>query len=747
VNKGALTQTYTRRRLQTGLLPVYTITLFVSAFLVFLVQPMLGKMILPLYGGTPAVWNTCLCFFQGTLLLGYLYAHYSIRWLGGRRQALLHIPLMIMVFLVLPFFFSPDVPPAPEMNPVLVLLVDLAVVVGLPFFVVASSSPLLQRWFSQTSHPDGADPYFLYAASNAGSILALLAYPFLAEPLWTLWQQAYLWTGGYAVLVLLTALCALLLWRYPINAGPQNLAALSPPAETDGPTPAARERLIWWFTAFVPSSLMLGVTAHITTNVAAVPLLWVLPLVLYLLTFVLVFARRRLFPAELIGRVVPLAALVIGVFIFMRIRGTDWLMIPLHLLLFFILALLCHAELARRRPAARYLTDFYLWMSLGGVSGGIFNAVIAPLLFPRLLEYPLAIVLACLLLPNLSAANRPRARRLDWLAPLGLAALTAALFAVIHLLDWRGESSGFALLFAPLALLGWLARRRPLRFGLSLAVVLAAVGYFVEISEGQVLYASRNFFGLKRIVQDEAAGIRRLAHGTTLHGAEYMDPAARRIPLAYYHPSGPVGDVFRSLTAENFHPPVGAVGLGVGSVAAYMAPDQAVVFYEIDPEVIRIARDTRYFHFLADCRGQVAVIQGDGRLALAGAPDHHYGLLVMDAFSSDAIPVHLLTREALRQYRRKMRPDGLLAFHVSNRYVDLARLLANLAAEEGLLCLSRIDTDSTPAGKEESHWVVLGRASAVTRRLRQEMFWRELPPQPRVPVWTDHYSNILSIIK
>ncbi|MBN2430806.1 MAG: fused MFS/spermidine synthase [Acidobacteria bacterium] len=733
--------------LPNPILPVYTVTLFSSAFLVFLVQPMIGKMILPLYGGTSSVWNTCLFFFQGTLLLGYMYAHYSSRWLGSRRQALLHIPLMSVVFLVLPFFVSPDQPPAPEMNPVLVLLVDLAVVVGLPFFVVASSSPLLQRWFSQTTHPAAADPYFLYAASNAGSILALLAYPFLAEPLWTLWQQASLWRWGYGGLVLLTALCALLLWRHPVGTVPGTRAAPPPPAGNGARKPTTKERLIWLFAAFVPSSLMLGVTAHITTNIAAVPLLWVLPLVLYLLTFVLVFARRRLIPAGFIGRVVPLAALVTGVFIFMRIRGTDWLIIPLHLLLFFILALLCHAELARRRPDARYLTDFYLWMSLGGVSGGIFNAVIAPLLFPRLMEYPLAIVLACLLLPDLSTVNRPANRRLDWLMPLGLAALAVAMFTVIHTLDWQGESNGFALLFAPLALLGWLARRRPLRFGLSLAVILAAVGYFVEISEGQVLYASRNFFGLKRIVLDEAGGIRRLAHGTTLHGAEYTDPADRRIPLAYYHPSGPIGDVFRGLMAENLRPAVGAVGLGVGSVAAYMAPAQSAVFYEIDPEVIRIARDPRYFHFLADCRGEVTVIQGDGRLALAAAPDHHYGLLVMDAFSSDAIPVHLLTREALDQYRRKLRPDGLLAFHVSNRYVDLSRLLANLAAEADLVCLSRIDTDSTPAGKEESHWVVLGRASAVTRRLRREMFWRELLPQPRVPVWTDHYSNILSIIK
>jgi len=423
---------------EPGMVLLYVVTLFVSAVLLFAIQPMVGKMVLPLLGGTPAVWNTCMVFFQLMLLAGYAYAHASAAWLGGRRQALLHIVLLISALSILPINLAGGISPPTQDYPILWLLGRLAITVGLPFFVVAGTSPLLQKWFSGTRHRYAHDPYFLYAASNTGSLLALLSYPIVIEPLLDLHGQAHMWRIGYYALIALVLACTLTQWR-------RNSVSLSAPNDPQVPTmdPAIaltwRQRAWWVALAAVPSSLMLGVTLHITTNVAAMPLLWVLPLSLYLLTFVLAFARRRVIPADLVSRLLPAVVLLMGPLFFVTLPELEWRLTLAHLAMFFMAALVCHNRLAGSRPQPRHLTEYYLWIALGGVLGGIFNSMIAPLVFRTVIEYPLMVAAACLLrIGPTSTAALLRTRRLDWLLPIILAVVALAAAVGLNASAWKG---------------------------------------------------------------------------------------------------------------------------------------------------------------------------------------------------------------------------------------------------------------------------------------------------------------------
>jgi hypothetical protein len=632
---------------------LFTITLFVSAALLFSVQPLIAKMLLPLLGGSPAVWNTCMVFFQSLLLAGYLYAHAATTWLGPRRQAPLHVGLLLLPVVVLPLAVSPGWLPPADANPIPWLLALLLVSVGLPFFMVATSAPLLQKWFARTGHPGGRDPYFLYAASNLGSLLALLSYPLLLEPYLRLAEQSWLWSSAYGLLVLLTTACAVVVWRAPARApggeGPQTTA------EPGGAGPPERlapgRRLRWVALAFVPSSLMLGVTTHLSTDIAALPLLWVLPLALYLLSFILVFARRPPLPRRLAERAFPMAVVLSALFFCLEALNPLWvplyLDIPLHLLTFFVVAVGCHGELAGDRPPERHLTEFYLWMASGGVLGGLFNALIAPVVFDRVVEYPLALVLAALLQPRAGApAERPLSRWLDLALPLGLAALAAVLFASLS--AFRFSSTAPSNVLAGLfLLLCYTFEGRPIRFALGVGGVLLASALSPGHS-GQTLYRERSFFGVLRVAHDPTGQYRQLIHGTTLHGQQSLDPARRDEPLTYYHRTGPAGQVLEVFQQRPAKPSVGVVGLGAGSLACYARAEQDWTFYEIDPSVERIARDPRFFTYLQDCRaGGLRVVLGDARLRLREEPDRRHGLIILDAFSSDAIPIHLLTREAL----------------------------------------------------------------------------------------------------
>ncbi len=725
----------------------YGITLFVSAFLMFLVQPMAGKMLLPLYGGTPAIWNACMVFFQTTLLLGYGYSHLTIKYLGSRRQAKLHLLLMLTALLVLPIAINNQTVPPADIHPSLYLLGQLTLRIGLPFFIISSSAPLLQRWLAETNHPSGQDPYFLYSASNTGSLLALLGYPLLLEPFLGITGQSKAWSLGYGILVLLVAVCAGLLLRQHRPDTPQ-----LPEANELDTEPTADRRLWWLLCAFVPSSMMLGVTSYITTNVAAIPLLWILPLALYLTTFILVFAKRQVLPHPLMVRLLPFVAIPLAPFFFLSIKRWELALIPIHLLMFFVAAMVCHGELAKSRPTPRHLTSFYLWMSIGGVAGGAFNALLAPVLFTRVFEYPLAMFLACLILPVAAPKpNQPRQRLFDLLIPLLLALFMGTLFRISQGLQLSNQPLLIAAVLAPAGLICLGCKERKLRFALTFGVLLLAMGYFNDATKGYQLFASRNFFGVKRVVVNPDCGIRYLYHGTTVHGSQALKPTQQPQPLAYFHRSGPIGDIFTALEQQDDHRTVAVIGLGVGSLAGYAHPGHHFDFYEIDPEVAEIARNRNHFQFLSEMQGSYKLILGDGRLTIAQAPSGHYNLIILDAFSSDAIPVHLLTKEALATYRAKLKEDGLLIFHISNRYLDLEPLMRGLAEELKLNCL--IKKDLTIAlteenlGKQPSIYAVMGRSQSAVARLGQLDGW--LPPSTNKQslVWSDHFSNLIRLVK
>jgi hypothetical protein len=751
---------YEARRGGPALLLLFASTLFVSAFLLFCVQPMMAKMILPLLGGSPAVWNTCMVFFQAALLAGYAYAHGATARPGLRVQIALHVGLLSLPLLLLPVAIARDaVESLPhQANPVLWLLGVLLVSVGLPFFVVSTSAPLLQRWFAGTGHPSAQDPYFLYGASNLGSMLALLGYPTLVEPHLSLEQQSWLWAAGYGLLVMLTLGCMAALWRARV-ACPQG-RGMPPPNPDKGlpplPGPSGRltvgRRLRWVALAFVPSSMMLAVTAYLSNDIAAVPLLWVIPLALYLLSFVLVFARRPIVPHAWMVRTLPLLAASSTVLILVEAPGPILMLVMVHLLTLFVAAMVCHGELARDRPPAEKLTEFYLWMSVGGVLGGVFNTLVAPLVFSRVVEYPLAVVLACLFRPRtVSDRDSPRSRRLDLALPLALGALTAGLVLGVQALGLKPSIAVLLLLFGLPVLLWYSTLHRPVRFALGIGAILLAGALYPGI-HGHLLYRERSFFGVSRVAVAPDGKYRLLVHGGTVHGRQSLDPARRREPLAYYHRSGPIGQVLEVVQEGGARRSIAVVGLGTGSMACYAEPDEQWTFYEIDPVVEQIARDPNYFTFLQDSRaGKLEVVLGDARLRLREARDGEYGLIVLDAFSSDAIPVHLLTREALGLYLSKLAKGGMLAFHISNRYLDLKPALGGLARDAGVVAYARGDLDlsseDVESGKNASQWVVMARRKADLSKLVADSRWQPLRGRRGTRVWTDDFSNILSALK
>ncbi len=724
---------------------LFSVSLLISASLLFVVQPMVGKMLLPTLGGTPAVWNTCMVFFQAALLAGYAYAHGSIRLLGVRKQIVLHVLVLLAPLVVLPIGLAETRGPSVDDAPIIWLLTCLAYHVGLPFFVVSSSAPLLQRWFSATDHKDAADPYFLYAASNVGSLVSLLGYPLLIERVSTLDQQASAWSAGYVALVGMFIVCGAVLMirtRHGLyHAAPTNVS-------NTATSIAWRQRLWWGLLAFVPSSLMLGVTTHITTDVAAVPLLWVIPLALYLTTFILVFAKRPPIPTALMARIMPLIVLPLVLLMFEEL-GMPWLLIIVHLAAFFVCSMVCHGQLADDRPAASHLTEFFLWMSIGGVLGGIFNAVIAPMIFDTIIEYPLVVVLACLVRRPSRSVGLPR---LDDVAyPTALAITLAVIIAILSWSDTSVSRGVFAIVFGVPVVICVTARRRPVRFALCFAAVMTAIGIYIGGNAGDQIHVERNFYGVKRVLVDAERGYRMLVHGGTDHGRQRLEPDRAREPLSYYHETGPIGDVFKLMGTQKRKPPIAVIGLGVGSVAGYVQEGQSLTFFELDPAIERLARDEQYFTFLTHSPGDVDVVLGDGRLTLAREDDGFYGLILLDAFSGDAVPTHLISLEAIRMYLSKLADDGLIAFHISNRYFDLEPILARAAAELNLTCVRRLDARVSErlreAGKMGSHVVVLARHEDTTVQLRNQGHWQPVASAGIAPLWTDQYCDIFSVLR
>lgn len=728
----------------------FAFTLVLGSALLFLVQPMFAKMVLPMLGGTPAVWNTCVVFFQAMLLAGYAYAHATTAWLGVKRQVVLHSAIVMLPALCLPIAIREGWIPPTDRNPTFWLLSLLLISVGLPFFVVSTTAPLLQKWFSTTRHRSASDPYFLYTASNAGSMFALLSYPLVVEPSLRLRDQSTLWTVGYGLLAASIVVCALLTWLRSGASGDHG--AVQPDSPRSSPSPQGGELLTWgrrlnWLgLAAVPSSLMLGVTTFVSTDIAAIPLLWIVPLVLYLLTFIIAFSDQSTRLRSFTDRAFPLVVLPLVLLLITRTTEPALFVIPFHVLAFFVTALVCHLALARSRPSTAHLTEFYLWISVGGLVGGLFNTLLAPRVFHGIAEYPIAIALACVL-----RATQAEGRTHERLAAGRAIRVVAAgvLAAVILTLGPRFRFTDrliLALLGVPL-FLSFTVSRLPEYFAAAVSVLLAAGS--LNNSTGTVLHSERTFFGVYRVLNDANGHFRSLYHGTTLHGRQSLDPATESEPLTYYHRNSPIGQLFSALADRLAAGAIGVIGLGTGTLAAYATHDQRWTFYEIDPAVVRISQNPAYFTYLKNARAPLHIQQGDARLSLRLSSPRAYDLLIFDAFSSDAIPVHLMTREALMLYQRVLSDSGMLAFHISNRHLKLEPILARLAAEQGLVALVQTDqitAEDVAMGKGASQWVMMARTLADLRSLSTDSRWTRARAQPDTPLWTDDFSNILSVL-
>ncbi|HEX3700494.1 MAG TPA: fused MFS/spermidine synthase [Phenylobacterium sp.] len=724
---------------------LFAATVFASAGLVFLVEPMVAKLVLPLLGGSPSVWNTSLAFFQAALLVGYGYAHLLQRIGRMRDQALVHGVVLIAAALVLPLRIDELFGPPSSAYPALWLLGVLAASVGAPFAVLSATAPLVQAWYARTVRPiPGREPYALYAASNLGSLIALLAYPIVVEPTVTLRAQRLGWSLGYGAFALLLASLALACVRAPRQETPAEAVPAAPPV-------AWRERATWLALAAIPSSLMLGVTSYLTTDVASAPFLWVGPLALYLLSFIVAFQAKPAIPWPV--TLLVQAAAVAGCASLLPFRLTAFpVQFGVHLLAFFFTALMCHQALVRRRPAPARLTEFYLWMALGGVVGGAFNAFLAPVIFDNVWEYPIVLTLACLVRPW-GGDPRPRALVLFGLGIIcGIASPILITFVPPHLAarpmlgvvtNSQLLELGAKLLLAVTVVCAYLLRGSGLLFCALIAVLSISAGAAAE--RGTTRESWRSFFGVLRISEARAdplgGTVRMLAHGTTLHGAEALNPAYRCRPLVYYTPATPIGQVI--LAKQRAHPAIriGAVGLGTGSVAAYVRPADRLTFFEIDPLVIRIAQ--RRFHYTSACaKGPVDYVVGDARLTLARQPQGVFDVLLIDAFSSDAVPAHLLTVEAVRGYLGHLTPDGVVILHLSNRNLDLNGPAQAVALAAGGHALFQ-SHQPAPGAVWESHVdaVVIGRTAQAIAPFAADPRWRPADPTRARP-WTDDYTNL-----
>jgi len=740
---------------------VFTITLTLSAGLLFWVQPMFAKMVLPMLGGAPAVWNTSMVFFQASLLAGYAYAHYSTRHLDLRYQSLLHVIVLAFAFLALPIGVATGWSPPTSTTPVGWLLALLAASIGLPVFAVSATAPLLQKWFAHTRHEDASNPYFLYAASNFGSILALLSYPFVIEPYVGLATQGWVWGAVYAGLVALVASCAFLMWKHFVPDAPETVVENPAGLETDV---SAGLRFRWVLLAFVPSSLLLSVSAHITTDLASVPLLWIIPLVLYLLTFVIVFSKKPILSQHWMVRLHSYVVLLFVVVLYTGIFVPLPFTLFFHLLTFFITAMVCHGELAKRRPTTKHLTEFYLWMSVGGVLGGMFNALVAPLVFDSIAEYPIAIVLACALRPMFKGERGGK-----WAQDIGYPAILAMVVFAVHALDpltyfpAEAQVAVLGILAAAAAMVVFGFSTRPLRFTLGVAVLMVSANV-VSMYSGSFgsEFMTRSFFGVHRVIYDADAEVYSLMHGSTVHGSQAKNRDAWREPLGYYIEDGPVGQLFEIIHENPVPQQVGVVGMGTGAMACYRREQDQWTFFEIDAVILELAHDTHFFNYLNECGGDAKTILGDARRSLGEEPYRHFDLLVIDAFSSDSIPLHLITSEAILLYLDKLTEDGIVAIHISNKFMNLEPVLGNLVNDLKLAARIQLfnprDDGFAPdqaTGQHEnimqyrlpSRWVALGRAEDALGPIAQDSRWKTLKQDPSIGVWTDDYSNIVQVMR
>ena len=742
LDTGAPAQTLAARRVGVCRLaaPLFAAVLFASALLLFAVQPMFTKMVLPKLGGSPAVWSTAMVAFQALLFAGYLYAHVLSRALAPGRAALAHLLLLTGVATTLPLGIAAGFEAPPESGVTLWLVALFVLSIGLPFVALSATAPLLQNWFIATGHPRAKNPYVLYAASNLGSFTALIAYPFVIEPFFALRTQTVMWSCGFALLGAGIGVAGALVAseRSTVRA-----AATAPP--TTG------RRLVWMALTAVPAGLCIAVTAFITTDLAAAPFLWVLPLALYLLTFVGVFRERPWIPHRWVLLLLPYAIAPIAISVLGGDKVYWFAIIALNLTAFVLMALACHGEAYRLRPEPARLTEFYLWTSFGGVIGGVFAGLIAPNVFNNIYEYPILIAAALLALPGVWSEG-VRAFLRQAAPPLALAALVVALRFVLDVrLPVAAELPMQAVLVVLAAFMLFQAGKPARFFGLVVLAFAVTGSWHAGVTAVETV---RGFFGVHQVVETSDRTHRVLFHGTTIHGAEYVRDASGKpvtgtpVPLTYYYYGGPLSETIDAARgAHGRLDRVALVGLGTGSLACHKRGGEQWTFFEIDPEVIRLARDPRNFRFLSGC-GPVGMVTGDARLTLV-ASQQQYDMIVLDAFSSDAIPVHLLTREAVAGYRSRLAPGGVIAMHVSNRHMELANVVAAVAAAEGFVVYFKQDdlaNNFINDYRANAEVVALARSDADLGDLPQRRGWRKIVPRADVPAWTDDYSDVLRAI-
>ncbi|MDX2094779.1 MAG: fused MFS/spermidine synthase [Alphaproteobacteria bacterium] len=722
----------------------YFLISLLGASLLFIVQPMAAKSALPILGGAPFVWNGCMVFFQTLLLGGYLYAHLLNKSLPVRLQPLVHIPLLALALFAFPITFTGSSYVDPALEPMAWLLSMLSLSVALPFFVLSATSPLSQRWFAAAAPT--RQPYTLYAASNVGSFAGLLAYPIFIEPLLPIHGQASMLFYGFGLLLALFAIVAI-----PHVRGQYSEVTI---AKTTATPPLARQPILTWIAlSFVPSSLLYGVTTYITTDIASVPLFWIIPLALYLLTFVLIFGRHT--PTLDLWRTLHRMGAPAVAFLALLPLSYPAPTLVLHLLIFFAATMMCHGRLSALKPAPQQLTGFFLWVSFGGVLGGIFNSFIAPVLFTTVIEYPLMLILSLGVVAV--ATDRTRSTIREGGRIIAAWGLFSTLFWLlgthIHWLqlvtpDENVTRTLLRGLFVPAGLIIIMAayfkrKDQPLiHVAWVIPTLIIAIPLFNVVIDNQEAFIGRNVFGVSRVIYQSEKNAWLFRHGTTYHGIQSADAAQRLKPTSYY---GPLLDVYKALPKPLVNKPVAVMGMGVGTVACYGHPHQTYDFFEIDPLVDLIAHDTRYFTYLRDCAPDKNIMMGDGRIGLNKSEDKRYGLIIIDVFSSDAIPMHVLTREAVAMYASKLREDGMIAFNISNRHIDLVPVLSAIANDVGLEGASKLTIVSPTAPLQmSSRWVVLAKHQQALAPLKaMSKDWQALPEANPNFLWRDDYSNIL----
>jgi hypothetical protein len=723
-------------------LPVFALTLFLSAFLLFSVQPFFAKMVLPRLGGSPGVWSVAMVFFQSMLLLGYGYAHLLTARLSLKHAALVHLAVMAIAFIFLPIAIPQGWSEPPQTGQTLWLLGLFTVAVGLPFFAVSANGPLLQAWFSRTGHHHAADPYFLYGASNIGSFASLILYIVAFEPMMSVPQQSISWAAGFALLALAIAACAIIAFRS------NGEAAIKAPARTALPSNVDwAMRLRWVGLAAVPSGLLVAVTAHVSMDIAAAPFLWVVPLALFLLTFVLAFAQKPLFSIGQLSAVLPPLAAFVFITMVFGSAVPIWASLIGHLGYFFLAALLAHSVLVSLRPASNELTAFYFWMSLGGVIGGAFTALLSPVMFNWIAEYPLLILAALACRPQVWTSERREMRIMVLLGLLAAVLLNNPLIAT-----FMPIGPGFyAVAIAGFAAAAALVRYRSEAMHLMFAILVGGLFFASQATTGN-LSLDRSFFGVVKAFTSPDGRFTIMAHGTTEHGAmRNSERGAKPTPITYYHESGGIALALfaRQEMLAGRPAQMGAVGLGAGAILCHRQPGETWTSYEIDQAVVDAAANPALFGFVPQCGNGDPVIIGDARLMLAKEPAAKFDYLLIDAFSSDSIPVHLLTTEAIELYRDKLAHDGFLVIHISNRFMELKSVVSAIAARTGMAGrFGRFDApDALKSGEHvnPSEVVVLARSEAALGAVATDTRWSPLDPGTTA-AWTDDYSNVLAAI-